>query len=110
LPSGLSCSFPATIDFDDAYRVAYAEWQANTPTLGEVVSGEPRRTLEAAAAAGLLASFHDRIGWCGVVAAREEALYGTGAMQIIEIFLVERWRGRGAAKAVDAALVAKAAD
>ena len=31
-------------------------------------------------------------------------------MQIIEIFLVERWRGRGAAKAVDAALVAKAAD
>ena len=45
-----------------------------------------------------------------MVAAREEALYGSRAMLIIEIFLAERWRGRGAAKAVDTALVSRMAD
>lgn len=57
-----------------------------------------------------MASFNDPAGWCGLIAAREEALYGTRALYIFEIFLVERWRGRGAAKAIDAALVSQAAN
>jgi hypothetical protein len=57
-----------------------------------------------------LASFSDKAGWCGVVAAREEAVYGKKALYIIEIFLVQRWRGRGAARAMDAALISKAAN
>lgn len=109
LPDGLTCSFPATAEFYDAYRDAYAQWQATSPGLGGFVQAEPRQDLEASAAQGLLASFADAAGWCGVVAARQEALYGTQALYIYEIFLVERWRGKGAAKAIDAALVSRLA-
>ena len=107
LPAGLCCSFPAKVDFYDAYHTAYSEWRANSPGLAPFVRIEPRQSMEEAAAAGLLASFHDSSGWCGVVCAREEALYGTPAMYIIELFLVERWRGRRAARAIDTALVSR---
>jgi hypothetical protein len=109
LPIGLTCSFPAGVDFYEEYRAAYAAWQATLPRLGGYVSPESRSDLEASAAGGLLASLADATGWCGAAAAREEALYGTQALYILEIFLVERWRGKGAAKAIDAALVASAA-
>jgi len=110
LPTGLCCSFPAKVDFYDAYHAAYAEWRASSPGLAPFVRIEPRQSMEEAAAAGLLASFHDASGWCGVVGAREEALYGTPAMYIIELFLVERWRGRRAGRAIDTALVSRMAE
>jgi hypothetical protein len=109
LPIGLTCSFPAEIDFYEEYRAAYAAWQATSPRLSGYVGPEPRSDLEASAERGLVVSLADATGWCGVAAAREQALYGTRALYIFEIFLVERWRGKGAAKAVDAALVASAA-
>lgn len=109
LPIGLTCSFPAEIDFYEEYRAAYAAWQATSPRLSGYVSPEPRSDLEASAAKGLMVSLADATGWCGAAAARERVLYGTRALYIFEIFLVERWRGKGAAKAVDAALVASAA-
>ena len=109
LPPALTCSFPAAIDFYAVYCAAYAAWQASSPGLSGFVRPEPRADLEAAAAAGLLASFADPAGWSGVVAAREEAFYGTPAMYIFEILLVERWRGRGAAVAIDGALVSRLA-
>ena len=72
------------------------------------VSG--KEDLEAAAAEGRGALFSDRAGRCGVVAVREEALYGMRALYIFEIFLAQRWHGKGAAKAMDTALVSKAAN
>lgn len=110
LPAELTFSFPARVDFYDAYGAAYARWQATSPGLSGFVRAEPRGDLEASAAEGLVASFADAAGWCGVVAAREEALYGTQALYIYEIFLVERWRGKGVAKAIDAALVSNVAN
>ena len=109
LAAGLTCSFPASVDFYDTYRRAYADWQASSPRLRPFVRTEQREDLEAAAAKGLLASFADAQGWCGVVAASQEALYGTPALYIFEIFLVERWRGKGAAAGIDAALLARVA-
>ena len=47
LPIGLTCSFPAEIDFYEEYRAAYAAWQATSPRLSGYVSPEPRRDLEA---------------------------------------------------------------
>jgi GNAT superfamily N-acetyltransferase len=116
LPAEMTCSFPSTVEFYDEYRDAYSAWQASSPVLGSFVRIEAQEDLEAAAAKGLLASFSDKAGWCGVVAAQEEALYGTRALyifdiflDIFDIFLAERWRGKGAARAMDAALVSKAA-
>jgi GNAT superfamily N-acetyltransferase len=110
LPAELMCSFPNTVEFYDEYREAYAAWQASSPALGSFVRIEAREDLEAAAAKGLLASFSDKAGWCGVAAAQEDALYGTRALYIFDIFLEQRWRGRGAGRAIDAALVSKAAN
>jgi len=110
LPTGLSCSFPAKVDFYDAYHTAYSQWRASSPGLAPFVRIEPGQSMGEAAAAGLLASFHDARGWCGVVGAREEAFYGTPAMYIFELFLVERWRGRRAGRAIDAALVCPMAE
>ena len=109
LRDGLICSFPSSVDFYDPYRRAYADWQASSPRLRRFVRTESRKDLEASAAEGLLASFADAQGWCGVVAASEEAFYGTPALYIFEIFLVERWRGKGAAAGIDAALLARIA-
>jgi hypothetical protein len=110
LPMELTCSFPSKVEFYDEYREAYAAWSASSPKLSGFVRAEAREDLEASALGGLLASVTDKAGWCGVVAAREEALYGKQALYIFEIFLVQRWRGRGAARAMDAALVSKAAN
>jgi hypothetical protein len=109
LPAELACSFPSRVDFYNEYRTAYAAWQATSPALGGVVRIETKADLEASAAEGLLASFSDAAGWCGVVAAREEVLYGAHALYIFEIFLAERWRGKGVATAIDAALVSSVA-
>ena len=58
-----------------------------------------------------MASFSDRAGLVlASVAVREEALCGMRALYIFEIFLAQRWHGKGAAKAMDTALVSKAAD
>ena len=109
LPAELACSFPSHAEFYDEYRDTYAAWDALSPNLSSFLRAEAKEDLDASAAEGLLASFSDPAGWCGLIAAREEALYGTRALYIFEIFLVERWRGRGAAKAIDAALVSQAA-
>jgi hypothetical protein len=109
LPMQLTCSFPGKVKFYDEYREAYADWRVSSPGLSDFVQVEPREDLEASAAEGLLASFSDNAGWCGVAAGREEALYGMQALYIYEIFLVQRWRGRRAARAMDTALVSKAA-
>jgi hypothetical protein len=110
LPVELMCSFPSKVEFYNEYRKAYAEWQASSPGLGGFVRAELKESLEASAAGGLLASFGDKAGWCGVAAGREEALYGKQALYIFEIFLAQRWRGRGAARAMDAALLSKTAN
>lgn len=109
LPLELTSSFPASVDFYDQYHAAYTEWQAVSPGLSSFVRPEPREDLEASAVGRLLASFTDAAGWSGLVAAREESFYGTPALHIFEIFLVERWRGRGAATAMEAALVSSLA-
>jgi hypothetical protein len=106
----LMCSFPSKVAFYNEYREAYAEWQASSPGLGGLVHAEPEESLEASAAEGLLASFSDGAGWCGVAAGREEALYGKQALYIFEIFLVQRWRSRGDARAMDTTLLSKTAD
>lgn len=110
LPAELSCSFPSSVDFYPAYCTAYAAWRACQPHLGCFVRTERKEALEASAASGLLLSCRDHEGWCGVVAAREEAFYGMPALYILEIFLAERWRGRGIARALDAALVSTVAN
>jgi len=106
----LMCSFPSKVEFYNEYRKAYAAWQASSPSLAGFVRAEPKEDLEASAAEGLLASFSDKAGWCGVAAGREEALYGKRALYIFEIFLVRRWRGRGAARAMDTVLLSKTAN
>lgn len=109
LPAELACTFPTHVDFYETYRSAYEAWQTTSPNLRGFVRAESHEDLEASAAQGCLASLEDANGWCGVVAAREEALYGTQALYIFEIFLTERWRGRRVALALDAALVSHAA-
>ncbi len=109
LPAAITCSFPAGTEFYDEYRTAYAEWRSSSPGLSSFVRAEPREDLQASASQQLLASFADPAGWCGIVAAREEALYGMPALYIYDIFLVGRWRGKGAAKAVDTAFVSSVA-
>jgi hypothetical protein len=109
LPLELISSFPAVVEFYNQYCAAYVEWQASAPRLSSFVRPEPREDLEASAARQLLATFADAAGWSGLVAAREEPFYGTRALYIFETFLVKRWRGRGAAVAIDAALVSSLA-
>lgn len=107
LAETLTISWPdAVTDVIADYQHEYQAWRSGAPELASFVSESDHEELQEAADQGLLMSLRDDQGFAGLAAATISPLFGKRGVCMVEMFLAERWRGKGLATAVESSFLA----
>ena len=88
------------------YQHEHRAWRSSAPGLSPFVSESGQEELQEAAEQGLLMALRDDHGFAGLVAATISPLFGRRAVCMLDVFLAERWRGKGLASAVQCSFLA----
>ncbi|MEC5182283.1 GNAT family N-acetyltransferase [Arthrobacter sp. CG_A4] len=107
LTGTLRISWPvAATDVYADYQLGHQAWRSDAPELASFVSESGQEGLQEAADQGLLMSLRDDRGFAGLAAATMSPLFGRRAVCMLDLFLTDRWRGRGLAPAMQSAFLA----
>ncbi|MET3950054.1 hypothetical protein [Arthrobacter sp. UYEF36] len=107
LTGALTISWPeAATDVLADYQSEHQAWRAVAPELASFVSESDQEGLQEAADQGLLMALRDDHGFAGLAAATISPLFGRRGVCMLEMFLTERWRGKGLAPAVESSFLA----
>ncbi|BCW66997.1 hypothetical protein NicSoilB4_17600 [Arthrobacter sp. NicSoilB4] len=105
--AALTISWPeAAAEVFADYQREHRAWRSGAPELAPFVSESDQAGLQDAADHGLLMSLRDDHGFAGLAAATISPLFGRRAVCMLDVFLTERWRGKGLAPAIQSTFLA----